>query len=125
MKVLNFQRRPVEEHSFTVGEHVQPVSPLSGLWPQSDFDNGGRVVPGHHGRQRSRHHRTVDVVRQLFESPLDVEFEHFRVHVDQYELAFTVERVFQIVERDDVRVAEHGGYITSIKMYVILKYSRV
>lgn len=109
VKVLHFQRRPVEEHPFAVGEHVQPVPPLRGLRPQSHFDDGGRVVAGHHGGQRGRHYGTVDVVRQLFESALDVEFEHVRVHVHQHELAFTVERVLQIVERDDVRVAEHGG----------------
>lgn len=121
MKVLNFQRRPVEKHSFAISEYVQPVSPLSGLGPQSDFNDGRRVVPGHHGSERSRHYRTVYVVRQLFESALDVEFEHFRVDVHQHELAFTVERVFHIVERDDVRVAEHGGcvYTNDVTLMII------
>lgn len=109
VKVLHFQRRSVEVHSFAVGEDVQPVPPLGGFGSQPDFDHCGRVVARHHGAQRGRPHRPVNVVRQLFEPALDVELELFRVHVNQHELAFAVESVLQVVERDHVRVAEHGS----------------
>jgi len=111
VKMLHLQRRPVEIHSFTVGKNVHPVPPLGHSGPQSDFNHGGSIVARHYGRQRGGLYRAVYIVRQLFESALHIEFELFRFHVNQHELAFAVERVLQIVEGDHVRVAEHGSYM--------------